>query len=78
MLDLLLEKLLSEPTGEYFLHVSPRDVSKMIGQKRKNINTLKEMGYICSVLPREDIRAARCGMKGRIKVVLKVDRNTGL
>ena len=55
MLDLLLEKLLSEPTGEYFLHFSPQDVSKMTGQKRKNINTLKEMGYICSVLPREDI-----------------------
>ena len=37
--------------GTYTLHVSPDNISKMIGQKRTNIEKLKQIGYLCKVLP---------------------------
>ncbi|MBR4911175.1 MAG: radical SAM protein [Clostridia bacterium] len=42
-LDLLGEK------GNYNLYVSPENISKMIGQKRGNIEKLKALGYNCRV-----------------------------
>ena len=47
----LLQKAVSKlrEKGNYTLFVNSRDVSKMIGQKRKNIEKLKSMGYICRV-----------------------------
>ena len=36
--------------GEYSIYVSPKDLSKMIGQKRENINKLESLGYICKVI----------------------------
>ena len=47
----LLQRTVSKlrEKGNYTLFVNSRDVSKMIGQKRKNIEKLKSMGYICRV-----------------------------
>lgn len=42
-------KILNEK-GNYLLSVNTKDVSKMIGQKRKNIEKLKFSGYICRVV----------------------------
>ncbi|MBR4761575.1 MAG: radical SAM protein, partial [Clostridia bacterium] len=36
--------------GTYTLYVSPDNISKMIGQKRTNIEKLKQIGYLCKVL----------------------------
>lgn len=37
------------PEGEYTLYVKPSEISKITGQKRKNILKLKEHGYDCKV-----------------------------
>ncbi len=37
-------------SGKYILHVSPRDVSKMIGQRRSNIRRLRMFGADCTVV----------------------------
>lgn len=38
-----------KPHGKYKIFVSPKEISKMTGQKRKNIIELKDTGYECSV-----------------------------
>lgn len=38
-----------KPHGKYKIFVSPKEISKMTGQKRKNIIKLKDTGYDCSV-----------------------------
>ena len=43
-----VKNLLSEK-GNYILYVNPANISKMIGQKRKNILILKELGFDCIV-----------------------------
>ena len=42
--------MLSVP-GSYILYVNSSDVSKMVGQKRKNINYLADRGFQCKVIP---------------------------
>lgn len=42
------ENLLTEK-GSYTLYVNPSSVSKMIGQRKENINTLKNLGFDCVV-----------------------------
>ncbi|MBQ8267665.1 MAG: radical SAM protein, partial [Clostridia bacterium] len=42
------EKLLTQK-GSYTLYVNPSSVSKMIGQHKENINTLKKLGFDCIV-----------------------------
>lgn len=42
--------LLKDP-GSYNIYVAPESISKMIGQKRENINKLKLLGFDCRVLP---------------------------
>lgn len=37
--------------GRYTLYVRPEDISKMVGHKRVNFNTLKDMGFECDVAP---------------------------
>lgn len=51
--NILLNKAISilGDKGSYILYVSPQNISKMIGQKRSNIETLKSMGFDCRVLP---------------------------
>ena len=46
-----LEALNGRPAGRYALKVSPSDISKMTGQKKKNIARLANAGYICRVIP---------------------------
>lgn len=43
------KKLLSE-RGKYILYVNPSNISKMTGQKRKNIINLEKLGFYCSVM----------------------------
>lgn len=50
--------------GDYYLYVNPHSVSKMIGQQKYNINTLKKLGFDCQVrqdatLGSYDIRVER-------------------
>ena len=44
-LNLLNEK------GEFILYVAPSDVSQMIGQRKNNLNILKNLGFDCVVKP---------------------------
>lgn len=44
-----------EEKGKYILYVNKCDLSKMIGQKRSNIEILKNMGYDCTVRVCESI-----------------------
>lgn len=47
-----LQKILSilQSKGEYVLRVSPKEISKVIGQKRYNIKLLEENGFKCRVV----------------------------
>lgn len=47
MLKKALETLAEK--GKYIIYVSSGSVSKMVGQKRNNINTLKAKGYDCRI-----------------------------
>ncbi len=38
-----------KPQGRYNITVSPQEISKAVGQKKKNINRLAQCGYICKV-----------------------------
>lgn len=38
-----------KPQGRYDITVSPQEISKAVGQKKKNINRLAQCGYICKV-----------------------------
>lgn len=53
----MLRRALSqlECKGNYILTVNKRDVSKIIGQKRENIEKLKLMGYISRVETSDDV-----------------------
>lgn len=48
-------EILKYPKGKYILLVNPKDISKVIGQKRENILFLKEKGYDISVKPDSSI-----------------------
>lgn len=48
-LDSAFEKLYLLPKGQYTIFVEETQVSKMIGQKRMNIDLLKREGYNCTV-----------------------------
>lgn len=43
------ESLKSKPQGRYKIFVSFKEISKMTGQKRKNVIELKDIGYDCTV-----------------------------
>lgn len=42
-------KNLLNKKGNYILYVNPSSISKMIGQRKSNINTLKKLGFDCMV-----------------------------
>lgn len=48
---ILLDKVTKQikEAGEYILYVNPSSVSKMIGQRKKNIIALKKLGFDCTV-----------------------------
>lgn len=47
--DLLEEQLHTLPRGEYDVHVNSKNISKLVGQKRKNFTYFFEKGYRLSV-----------------------------
>ncbi|MBO5359888.1 MAG: radical SAM protein [Clostridia bacterium] len=54
-----------KPQGRYDITVSPQEISKAVGQKKKNIDRLAQCGYICKVhgderLERFEIRVKKC------------------
>lgn len=53
------EKILSEIStkekGEYIIYVSPKNISKALGQKRINIEKLEKLGFECAVKPCESL-----------------------
>ncbi len=61
-----LEKIIAllPEKGEYKIHVSPKEVSKAVGNKKVNLNTLSGLGYKCTVVADDglnlsDIRVER-------------------
>lgn len=48
-LEAAKEKLIKLPKGNYRLTVKKGCISKMVGQKKENINTLRSLGYECRV-----------------------------
>lgn len=48
-LSLVKEVLASKPQGKYKIFVSSKEISKMTGQKRKNVIKLKDTGFDCTV-----------------------------
>ena len=57
MLEMMKElELKRKPKGRYKIFVSSKEISKMTGQKRKNVIKLKDTGYDCSVYGTEDLK----------------------
>lgn len=48
-LQRVTDSLLSKPQGKYKIFVSSKEISKMTGQKRKNIIKLKDTGFDCTI-----------------------------
>lgn len=46
----------SKPQGKYKIFVSSKEISKMTGQKRKNVIKLKDTGYDCTILGADDLK----------------------
>lgn len=44
------------PPGNYELHTSDKEISKMIGQKKKNIIALKNYGYNCKIAGEKNLK----------------------
>ncbi len=55
-LSRVTEELKRKPKGRYKIFVSSKEISKMTGQKRKNVKKLKDTGYDCSVYGPEDLK----------------------
>ena len=53
MLNDVLKKLTTK--GKYIIYVGKSDVSKMIGQKKSNINFLADRGYYCKVKVKSEL-----------------------
>lgn len=50
------ESLKSKPQGRYKIFVSFKEISKMTGQKRKNVIILKDIGYDCTVCGADNLK----------------------
>ena len=50
------DKLSKLDAGRYILKVNPKNVSKMIGNKRENLKALEDMGYICKVISDSEVQ----------------------
>lgn len=50
-----LSKLKKSENGSYFLHVNPKEISKMTGQKKENLIRLREKGFVCAVKGKEGL-----------------------
>lgn len=56
MLDAALNLLKNQPKGNYVIYTSKNNISKMIGQKKQNLQKLKLSGYNCTVKPSANIK----------------------
>ena len=52
-LRLILTELEKKPKGKYEVYVNKTEISKAVGQHRKNVQTLGDKGYICRILGRD-------------------------
>lgn len=50
-----LEKLSLLPRGKYILYVNDREVSKLTGQRKTNLESFKSAGYDCKVKPSQNL-----------------------
>lgn len=55
-LDAARRALEGQPAGAYFLYVGRKNISRMVGQNRRNLDALAKAGYLCKV--REDAALA--------------------
>lgn len=66
--DRALGKLRKLGAGEYELFVAPREISKAIGQKKRNLARLAEEGFLCGVKGREGLKKYEVEIvKGRVR-----------
>lgn len=56
MLNSAIEKLSGLNKGEYILNVSPKSISKMIGNKRSNLKALQKLGFMCRVKANDNLK----------------------
>ncbi len=56
MLDAALNLLKNQPKGNYVIYTSKNNISKMIGQKKQNLQKLRLSGYNCTVKPSTNIK----------------------
>ncbi len=59
----ILSALKNKPQGKYTVFVSPKEFSKAVGQKRKNIIRLAEQGYVCRVQADVNIQKYRVAIR---------------
>lgn len=66
---IFFEKIKSETLnkGKYTVFVNPKDISKVIGQKKENLLKLKELGLEISVIKDENIKPLEIKIKGDVK-----------
>ena len=60
----ILEKIKNYPEGSYEISVNKKDISKAVGQKKKNILRLKEQGYICKISGDDSIQLHEFELRG--------------
>lgn len=65
MLNTALKNLYSK--GKYKIYVGKSDVSKMIGQKKSNLNYLKSQGFECKVCEKDGL--------GSLKIEVEKEKN---
>lgn len=56
MLEIAKEVLSNFDKGEYVLHVCPKSISKMIGNKRQNLEALEKLGFRCKVKANNNLK----------------------
>ena len=61
--DMAEERLRALPAGAYTLRVNPRDLSKMIGQKKSNLAYFRARGYDVTVKQDEAIRTGEVSVE---------------
>ncbi|MBO4693229.1 MAG: radical SAM protein [Clostridia bacterium] len=78
--EIFLEKALGVlgEKGEYRLFVSPENLSKMIGQNKENIKRLKDMGYVCRVMPDSSLKSDEIYAERGDSVAVKINSNPGV
>ncbi len=55
-LSRVIDALAPKPQGKYKIFVSSKEISKMTGQKRKNVIKLRDTGYDCTVIGADDLK----------------------